>query len=74
MPRSLSRCLLLGLPIAVLLALAGQTGGPERMIIRTATIDGVTGPVYYSSLERRYLAVGAANDAEVAGLDAADTQ
>ena len=74
MPRTLSRCLLFGLPVVALLALAGQTGGPERMIIRTATIGGVTGPVYYSSLERRYLAVGAANDAEVARLDTADTQ
>ena len=74
MPRTLSRCLLLGLPVVTLLALAGQTGGPERTIIRTATIDGVTGPVYYSSLERRYLTVGTANDAEIAGLDATDTQ
>jgi hypothetical protein len=44
------------------------------MIIRTATIGGVTGPVYYSSLERRYLAVSAPNDAEIAGLDTTDTQ
>ena len=74
MPRTLSRCLLLGLPVIALLALAGQTGGPERMIIRTATMGGVTGPVYYSSLERRYLAVSAPNEAEIAGLDTTDTQ
>jgi hypothetical protein len=69
MPRILARLLLAGLPALLILGLAGQAGGPERSIIRTATIQGVTGTAYYSTLEGRYLPVGSAGAEEVAGLE-----
>ena len=68
MRRTLARLFILGAPIALVLGFAGQAGGPERTIIRTATIHGTSGPVYYSSLEGRYLPVGPSNEEEVAGL------
>jgi hypothetical protein len=73
MPRILARFILAGLPALLILGLAGQAGGPERSIIRTATIQGVNGTVYYSSLEGRYLPVGRAETEEVAGLEAPGT-
>ena len=56
-------------PLALVLGLTAPAGGPERTFIRTAIIHGVSGPVYYSSLEGRYLPVGPRNEEEVAGLD-----
>ena len=69
MRRLLTRTFLITAPLALVFGLAGEAGGPERTIIRTATLHGVSGPVFYSSVERRYLAVGPSNDEEVAGLD-----
>jgi hypothetical protein len=68
MRRTLARLFILCAPLALVLGFAGEAGGPERTIIRVATIHGTSGPVYYSSLEGRYLPVGPSNEEEVAGL------
>ncbi|MBC8128924.1 MAG: hypothetical protein H7Y08_01230 [Rhizobiaceae bacterium] len=51
---ALSRITLLPLLVATVLLGAAPAGSKVPSFIRTATIDGVRGPVYYSPIDRRF--------------------